>query len=103
MKRFTPTPTVWSANGSAVSDGAAMGEYAQYGGQDVKIGTCEDMYYLRYDQRWQVQALDGNVNPVLDVAHLRFRFPWPDEDTIPPGADGFHAKGYHRGLTVSGF
>ena len=27
-----------------------MGEYAKYAGERVKIGTCEDMYYLRDDQ-----------------------------------------------------
>ena len=28
-----------------------MGEYANYMGERVKIGTCEDMLYLRWDQR----------------------------------------------------
>lgn len=74
-----------------------MGEYATYSGKDIKIGTCEEMYYLRFDQRHKVQAKSGNVNPVLDAAALRFRFPWPDEDGEAPGA--FEGD-YERGLTV---
>ncbi len=76
-----------------------MGEYARYKGHDIKIGTCEDMYYLRYDQRHKVRATCGNVNPVADAAELRFRFPWPDEDHIEPGA----FEDYHRSICVPGF
>ena len=64
-----------------------MGENAEYNGEEVKIGTCENMYYLRWDQRHLVKPLRGNVDPadpaVLDV--IRFRFPWPDEDGTEPG------------------
>ena len=65
-----------------------MGEYAMYGDARVKIGTCEDMYYLRADQRYRVGPLEGNVNPTnaRDLEVIRFRFPWPDEDHIEPGA-----------------
>jgi hypothetical protein len=66
-----------------------MGEYATLTSnnrrESVKIGTCEDMYYLRFDQRHQVAALPASVDPVADAAHLRFRFPWPDEDHNEPG------------------
>ena len=51
------------------------------------MGTCEDMYYLRYDQRHTVQHEDGNLD-VLDnevLREIRFRFPWPDEDGLAPG------------------
>lgn len=69
-----------------------MGEYAKRrsDGQRVKIGTCEDMYYLRADQRDQVEydEWDG----------CRFRFPWPDEDGTEPGAYG---NDYDRALTVN--
>jgi hypothetical protein len=71
-----------------------MGEYAKYKGESVKIGTCEDMYYLRYDQRGLVQHQSGNVD-VTDpetVPHLRFRFPFPTEDSISPG--GFSDYSY---------
>lgn len=65
-----------------------MGEYARYLGQEVKIGTCESMYYLRADQAWKVTALPGNVDPTSsrDRASLRFRFPFPSEDGTAPGA-----------------
>jgi hypothetical protein len=65
-----------------------MGEYALYNGKRIKIGTCEDMYYLRADQTRQVYAQQGNVNPSSsrDQKEIRFRFPWPDEDHIQPGA-----------------
>ena len=75
-----------------------MGEYAKYGKDEVKIGTCEDMYYLRYDQRFRVRALPGNVNPIYDADKIRFRFPFPDEDSIAPG--GF--DDYERGVPLHG-
>lgn len=63
-----------------------MGEYAKYSGEEIKIGTCENMYYLRADQAHRVQALPGNVDPVRDAGEIRFRFPWPDEDVQAPGS-----------------
>lgn len=63
-----------------------MGEYATYNGHEAKIGTCEDMFYLRADQRWSVSPRGGNVDPVRDAGEIRFRFPWPDEDSVEPGA-----------------
>lgn len=65
-----------------------MGEYANLKGtgERVKIGTCEDMLYLRYDQRNQVWAQHGNVDLVRHVDGIRFRFPWPDEDSVRPGS-----------------
>lgn len=65
--------------------GFLMGEYAKYKGEEIKIGTCEDMYYLRYDQAALVRPKRGNTDPVRDRADLRFRFPFPDEDSIEPG------------------
>ncbi len=64
-----------------------MGEYAirKSDGERIKIGTCEDMYYLRFSDRHLVQAQPGNVDPVKDVEHLRFRLPFPDEDHVLPG------------------
>ncbi len=76
-----------------------MGEYATYKGGQIKIGTCEDMYYLRHDQRRLVKPESGSVAPASDDRFaLRFRFPWPDEDTIEPGA----FENYHRAITVYG-
>ena len=64
-----------------------MGEYAQYNGSDIKLGTCENMYYLRADQRHLVSG----YRFALDVD--RFRFPFPDEDDIEPGAFADHSRG----------
>ena len=63
-----------------------MGEYAKYHGEEVKIGTCEDMLYLRADQAHLVTALSGSTDPVRDrESGIRFRFPFPDEDATEPG------------------
>lgn len=77
-----------------------MGEYAKLKGtgESVKIGTCEDMYYLRADQAGQVWAQTGNVDPIRDRELLRFRFPWPNEDHLAPG----QFDDYDRGVTVCG-
>lgn len=80
-----------------------MGEYAKFGGSQIKIGTCEDMYYLRFDQREAVTAERNSVDPVTDAPALRFRFPFPDEDGIEPGSSQFHDKGFHRGIAVYGY
>ena len=73
-----------------------MGEYASFRGQCVKIGTCEDMYYLRADQRDLVIAQPGNVRPgsAEDQKTIRFRFPWPDEDGNAPGAFEDHDRSF---------
>jgi len=74
-----------------------MGEYAKHKGEEIKIGTCEDMYYLRFDQRHLVQALPGNVDPNSDDAlSIRFRFPWPNEDRNEPG----DFEQYDKGVAV---
>lgn len=76
-----------------------MGEYAKYQGQEVKIGTCEDMYYLRAEQRHTVEPLPNSVNPgSSDALALRFRFPWPDEDGTKPGA----FENYGRAVAITG-
>lgn len=62
-----------------------MGEYATFQGQSIKIGTCENMYYLRADQRAAVRPEAHSVDPVKYADQLRFRFPWPDEDDKAPG------------------
>jgi|SRR5215216_7670035 len=63
-----------------------MGEYAKYNGQEIKIGSCEDMMYLRADQAMKVQPVYGSVDPARRADKIRFRFPWPGEDHIAPGA-----------------
>jgi hypothetical protein len=77
-----------------------VGEYAKFSGESVKIGTCEEMYYLRLNQRRLVEHEDGNVNVNgPEVYELRFRFPWPDEDTVEPG--GF--EHYERAVDVGDY
>src|SRR3990167_2579485 len=94
----TRSPQTWTTRRLDI-----MGEYATRGKDRIKIGTCEDMYYLRFDQRDRVQHEPGNVAPNGEDAYgLRFRFPWPDEDHVAPGGEEFHANGYHRAIAVYG-
>lgn len=77
-----------------------MGEYAKCGGKNIKIGTCEDMYYLRFDQRAMVRGVSGSVDPNGSAAlAIRFRFPWPDEDHIQPGS----FDNFDRAIPAYGF
>lgn len=76
-----------------------MGESAKFNGEEIKIGTCEDMYYLRLDQRWQVRHISGNVDVLAQATELRFRFPWPDEDRVLPGS----FERYDRSVAVWGY
>jgi len=69
-----------------------MGEHVTFNGEDIKIGTCEDLYYLRADQQHLVNL--GGYN--LEV--MRFRFPWPQEDSIEPG----RFEDYNRGMYLHG-
>jgi len=68
-----------------------MGEYAKLKttGEDVKIGTCENMYYLRFEDRYKViydLSFDG----------CRFRLPFPDEDKEEIG----NYREYERGIDL---
>ena len=62
-----------------------MGEYALYKNNEIKIGTCETMYYLRYEDRHKVKAISGSVDPSRQPEGLRFRCPIYSEDGIEPG------------------
>lgn len=73
-----------------------MGEYAEFSGERIKIGTCESMYYLRWDDRYRVSPLSGNVNPAMDTG-LFFRLPFPDEDEQLPGEYQEFNRGYRLG------
>lgn len=57
-----------------------MGEYAKRksDGLEVKIGTCASMYYLRYEQR-------NEVNYDFGEEEFYWRIPTPKEDGILPG------------------
>lgn len=76
-----------------------MGEYAYYGNQRIKIGTCENMLYLRWDHVVRILQSDVDFTKPATLAAVRFRFPWPDEDDMPPGdyEDPF------RGFRLDGF
>jgi hypothetical protein len=79
-----------------------MGEYAQRkdNGQEVKIGTCEEMYYLRFEDRAKVRGIPNSVDPSREPYNLRFRLPYPDEDGMGPGCIN---GDYSRAVTLDGF
>ena len=59
-----------------------MGEYAKrkHDGESVKIGTCESLYYLRWQDR------DKVIYPFNEKKTFWFwRIPTPDEDKVLPG------------------
>jgi hypothetical protein len=62
-----------------------MSENVRYGGHTVTVGTCENLWELRWDQVRLVTAVPGNYDPVARRDLLFYRFPWPDEDHVPPG------------------
>ena len=68
-----------------------MGEYAKLksNGQEIKIGTCENMYYLRFEDRHKV---------IYDYSFTgyRFRLPFIDEDKIDIG----NYDDYDRGIDL---
>ena len=74
-----------------------MGEFAMYEGSQIKIGTCENMYYLRADQAALVAPVENSLDPVEEAASIRFRFPFPDEDDVAPG----DFSPFERGATLS--
>lgn len=67
-----------------------MGEYAERknDGQRIKIGTCESMYYLRFEDQDKVRPDDSSGFGYF------WRLPFPDEDDILPGNYQGHLKGY---------
>lgn len=58
-----------------------MGEYAirKSDRESIKIGTCSDMYYLRYEDQDKVTPDE------YSSFGCRWRIPFPDEDNILPG------------------
>ena len=85
-----------------------MGEYVHHKklNEDVKLGTCENLYYVRFDQlkdavnRSLLEFVLGNLEPekYLDVDKcFRYRFPFPDED----GREfGDYHNDYNRGVLI---
>lgn len=83
-----------------------MGEYIKYKNSEIKIGTVENLYYVRFDkfkQAFEAKELshvDGNFAPwqYLDTQYgFRFRFPFPDEDKLPFGEI---LGDYNRGIPI---
>ncbi len=72
-----------------------MGEYALHANERIKIGTCEDMFYLRLEDRAKVEPVPNSLNPA-QTDGLRFRLPYPDEDAVPIG----HYQPYNRGVRL---
>lgn len=75
-----------------------MGEYAYLNGERIKLGTCEDLMYLRLEDapRLEVRG-SGDTDPTRHLDVFRFRFPFPDED----GIQGGHYDA-ERGVTIPG-
>lgn len=73
-----------------------MGEHVKLKyGQEIKIGTCEDMYYARYEQAQNfLNAKDRACYLRPDTC--RWRFPFPQEDDIEIGM----FKDYDLGLSL---
>jgi len=71
-----------------------MGEYAvrNSDGEQVKIGTCESMYYLRYEDRAKVSRLENSLDASTET-NLFWRLPYPDEDNVQIG----NYEVYNRG------
>ena len=77
-----------------------MGEYAKFNGEEIKIGTCELMYYLRYEDRNRVKAVPNSLDPTTQK-NIFWRLPFPDEDHIDPGCYPDHERGarlWHKDL-----
>jgi hypothetical protein len=54
-----------------------MGEYIK----NVKLGTCEDLFYTTFDQLQKSGFSPAEKNPFLKCdSGYRFRFPFPDEN-----------------------
>jgi len=72
-----------------------MGEYAirQSDGEQIKIGTCENMYYLRFEDRYKVTKDPHSLDPTTTTG-LYWRLPFPDEDDLRPGDYKDYARGF---------
>lgn len=70
-----------------------MGEYIRLDGEPSKLGTCECLGYWRFEQYascltgGRLEHQPGNDEPIeYTKGGSRFRFPFPNEDSIAPGA-----------------
>jgi hypothetical protein len=69
-----------------------MGEYVKnIQGEEVKIGTCENLYYCRYSDKEMLL----NADEYFDEKNgFRYRFPFPDEDNKFPGDYDPYGRGF---------
>ncbi len=58
-----------------------MGEYTLTG---EKLGTCESLYYIRFDEMLAIKDEESEYGSTLGEEYIQdgfwYRFPWPDED-----------------------
>jgi len=83
-----------------------MGEYVLWRGRLTKLGTLEDLFYVRYSDlvggiALGLAAKDRNSAAPAEylAGPFRFRFPFPDEDRAA-GAPGYDDWNYTRGVTL---
>ena len=83
-----------------------MGEYVKFQNKIIKLGTCEDLYYGRFQQIKDnlalMQQVDGNDKPeqYLNPENgYRYRFPFPDEDGRKLGEYEKHERGLLIGVS----
>jgi len=81
-----------------------MGEYVNYKGNQVKIGTCEDLFYTSavkfINCLPEMGKADNNITPrsYLNPKNgYRFRFPFPDEDKNQFG----EVADFNRGMLLT--
>lgn len=84
-----------------------MGEFIQIDGDEFKIGTLEDLYYVTYAElralveSGRARRVGGNLDPseYLNPARgFRYRFPFPGEEGTTP--DEKWRYGHDRGVNV---
>ena len=65
-----------------------MGEYATVNGVELKLGTCDAMYYVRREEIEQAASFDPTGTcyrkTLLKAPGTFWRFPFPAEDGQPP-------------------
>ena len=61
-----------------------MGEYVNLNGESIKLGTCENLYYVTYDEMVDIagraKKQNGNLDPkeyLKESNGFRYRFPFP--------------------------
>jgi hypothetical protein len=83
-----------------------MGEFIRHNGEEIKIGTLENLYYTSYGKyTTELKAgrlsPDGSTSPesyALPDSGFRFRFPFPDEDKL---AFGEIIGPWNRGIPIT--